>query len=92
MEKCTYCVQRIQTAKIHAKNEYQTLRDGEIQTACQQTCPTGAITFGDLNNRDSAVRRLSRTDRRYQLLAELGIQPRTMYLAKIRNPNPEMHG
>ncbi len=92
MEKCTYCVQRIQTAKIHAKNEYRTLRDGEIQTACQQTCPTGAITFGDLNNRDSAVRRLSRTDRRYQLLAELGIQPRTMYLAKIRNPNPEMHG
>jgi Fe-S-cluster-containing dehydrogenase component/anaerobic selenocysteine-containing dehydrogenase len=92
MEKCTYCVQRIQTGKIRAKNEYRTLRDGEVQTACQQTCPTGAIVFGDLNNRDSRVRALQRTDRRYQLLAELGVQPRTMYLAKIRNPNPEMHG
>ncbi len=92
MEKCTYCVQRIQTAKIVAKNEYRTVRDGEIQTACQQSCPTGAIVFGDLNDRDSAVRRLAQTDRRYLLLAELGTQPRTTYLAKIRNPNPEMHG
>lgn len=92
MEKCTYCVQRIQTGKIIAKNEYRTVRDGEIQSACQQTCPTGAIVFGDLNDRESAVRRLVRTDRRYQLLAELGTQPRTSYLAKIRNPNPEMHG
>ncbi len=92
MEKCTYCVQRIQNAKIHAKNEYRTVRDGEIQTACQQTCPTGAIVFGDMNDRESAVHRLMRTDRRYQLLAELGTQPRTTFLAKIRNPNPEMHG
>jgi molybdopterin-containing oxidoreductase family iron-sulfur binding subunit len=68
------------------------VRDGEIQTACQQSCPTGAIVFGDLNDRDSAVRRLAQTDRRYLLLAELGTQPRTTYLAKIRNPNPEMHG
>lgn len=92
MEKCTYCVQRIQEAKIKAKNEYRKIRDGELMTACQQTCPTGSITFGDLNNRESAVRQLARTDRRYRLLAELGTQPRTTYLAKIRNPNPEMHG
>jgi len=92
MEKCTYCVQRIQEGKIKAKNEYRKVRDGEILTACQQTCPTGSITFGDLNNRESAVRQLARTDRRYALLAELGTQPRTTYLAKIRNPNPEMHG
>jgi molybdopterin-containing oxidoreductase family iron-sulfur binding subunit len=92
MEKCTYCVQRIQEAKIKAKNEYRKIRDGELLTACQQTCPTGSITFGDLNNRESAVRQLARTDRRYRLLAELGTQPRTTYLAKIRNPNPEMHG
>ena len=92
MEKCTYCVQRIQEAKIKAKNEYRKIREGELLTACQQTCPTGSITFGDLNNRESAVRQLARTDRRYGLLAELGTKPRTSYLAKIRNPNPEMHG
>ncbi|MDP3276681.1 MAG: Fe-S-cluster-containing hydrogenase [Deltaproteobacteria bacterium] len=92
MEKCTYCVQRIQEGKIKAKNEYRKVRDGEIQTACQQTCPAGAITFGDLNDPQAAVAHLVRTDRRYRLLAELGTKPRTTYLAKIRNPNSEMHG
>jgi len=90
MEKCSYCVQRIQSAKIRSKREYRELRDGEIRTACQQTCPADAITFGDLNDPKSQVTRWSRTDRRFGLLAELGTRPRTTYLGKVRNPNPEM--
>jgi molybdopterin-containing oxidoreductase family iron-sulfur binding subunit len=90
MEKCTYCVQRIQSGKIVAKREDRHLRDGEINTACAQTCPADAIVFGDLNDRNSRVAQLARTDRRYKLLGELGTQPRTTYLADIRNPNPEM--
>jgi Fe-S-cluster-containing dehydrogenase component/anaerobic selenocysteine-containing dehydrogenase len=90
MEKCTYCVQRIQSAKIRAKREYRELRDGEIRTACQQTCPAEAIVFGDVNDLNTNVSRLTRTDRRFGLLAELGTRPRTTYLGKVRNPNPEM--
>ena len=90
MEKCTYCVQRIQSAKIRAKREYRELRDGEISTACQQTCPADAIVFGDLNDSNSRVTRLVRGERRYGLLADLGTRPRTTYLGKVRNPNPEM--
>ncbi len=90
MEKCSYCVQRIQATKIHAKREYRDVQDGEIRTACQQTCPAQAITFGDVNDARSAVTRLSRTDRRFGLLAELGTRPRTTYLGKVRNVNPEM--
>ena len=90
MEKCTYCVQRIQSAKIRSKRENRSLRDGEIRSACQQTCPADAIVFGDLNDPHSAVTRWSRTDRRYGLLADLGTRPRTTHLGKIRNPNPEM--
>jgi molybdopterin-containing oxidoreductase family iron-sulfur binding subunit len=92
MEKCTYCVQRIQGRKIEAKRENRELRDGEITTACAQACPADAITFGDLNLRGSRVSELARTDRRYKLLGEIGTQPRTTYLARIRNPNPEMQG
>ncbi len=90
MEKCTYCVQRIQSAKIKAKREYRELRDGEIRTACQQTCPADAIVFGNVNDPASAVSKWSRTDRRFGLLAELGTRPRTTYLGKVRNLKPEM--
>jgi molybdopterin-containing oxidoreductase family iron-sulfur binding subunit len=90
MEKCTYCVQRIQSAKIRAKRELRELRDGEIATACQQTCPADAIVFGDVNDPSSRVTRSSRADRRFSLLADLGTRPRTTYLGKVRNPNPEM--
>ena len=92
MEKCTYCVQRIQTAKISAKRDNRPLRPDEITVACQQSCPSQAITFGDLNDDRSRVHALARNERGYKLLAEIGTQPRTSYLAKIRNPNPEMHG
>jgi len=90
MEKCTYCVQRIQSSKIRAKRELRELKDQEIRTACQQTCPADAIVFGDINDANSLVTRWTRTDRRYGLLQELGTRPRTTYLGKVRNPNPEM--
>jgi molybdopterin-containing oxidoreductase family iron-sulfur binding subunit len=89
MEKCTYCVQRIQNAKIKAKNERRPLADGEIQTACQQVCPARAIVFGDLSDKQAAVAKLAADNRAYGMLAELNIKPRTSYLARIRNPNPE---
>jgi molybdopterin-containing oxidoreductase family iron-sulfur binding subunit len=90
MEKCSYCVQRIQASKLRAKREYKEMRDGDVKTACQQTCPADAIVFGDLNDPNSQVTKLTRTDRRFGLLAELGTRPRTTYLGKVRNPNPEM--
>ncbi len=92
MEKCTYCVQRIQSARIVAKRDNRPIREGEIVTACQQTCPAAAITFGDLNDDHARVHLAARNERGYKLLAEIGTQPRTTYLAKVRNPNPEMHG
>jgi molybdopterin-containing oxidoreductase family iron-sulfur binding subunit len=90
MEKCSYCVQRIQSAKIRAKREYRELKDGEIRTACQQTCPADAIVFGDVNDPNSHVTHASRQDRRFGLLDSLGTRPRTTYLGKVRNPNTEM--
>jgi len=88
MEKCTYCVQRINEGKRRAKLEGRAVRDGEVKTACQETCPAEAITFGNLNDPESAVVRAKRSPRDYALLAELNNQPRTTYLAKVRNPNP----
>ncbi len=90
MEKCTYCVQRIEAAKITAKNEKRPIEDGEIKTACQQTCPTQAIVFGDLNDKNSKVARLQEEKRAYGMLAEINTKPRTFYLARVRNPNPEL--
>jgi molybdopterin-containing oxidoreductase family iron-sulfur binding subunit len=90
MEKCSYCIQRIQSAKLRAKRELREVHDGEIKTACQQTCPAGAIVFGDVNDPNSQVTTWSRVDRRFGLLQELGTRPRTTYLGKVRNPNPEM--
>ncbi len=90
MEKCTYCVQRIQSEKISAKRDDRELKDGDIVTACQSACPTGAIVFGDLNDPQSRVADRAKVDRKYKLLAELGTRPRTTYLARIRNTNPAM--
>jgi molybdopterin-containing oxidoreductase family iron-sulfur binding subunit len=92
MEKCSYCVQRIQEGKIAARRDGRPLRDGDIRTACQQACPSGCITFGDLNDPTSRIAKTVKQDRQYKLLPEIGTQPRTSYLAKIRNPNPEMNG
>ncbi len=90
MEKCTYCVQKIQGAKIRAKNDRRTLVDGEIVTACQAACPTEAIVFGDLNDAKSRVARLQGERRQYELLDELNDKPRTRFLARVRNPNPDL--
>jgi molybdopterin-containing oxidoreductase family iron-sulfur binding subunit len=90
MEKCTYCVQRIQSAKIASKREKRKLRDGDVRTACQTACPADAIVFGDLNDRTSNISRLAPVEHTFTVLEELNTKPRTTYLAKIRNPNPEL--
>jgi MoCo/4Fe-4S cofactor protein with predicted Tat translocation signal len=88
MEKCTYCIQRIRTTQIAADRDNRPIADGEIVTACQQSCPTQAIIFGDRNKTDSAVARRKNTPIDYVLLEELNTLPRTSYGALIRNPNP----
>jgi Fe-S-cluster-containing dehydrogenase component len=90
MEKCTYCVQRINAARINAEIENRPLGGDEVVTACQASCPTRAIVFGSLNDPRSAVARAKASPRNYALLAELNTRPRTTYLAKLRNPNPEI--
>jgi molybdopterin-containing oxidoreductase family iron-sulfur binding subunit len=92
MEKCTYCVQRINQARITAEKGHRRIRDGEVVTACQQACPSHAIEFGDLNDERSEVVGRKADPRNYALLAELGTRPRTTYLALVRNPNPELVG
>ncbi len=88
MEKCTYCVQRIRYAEIRSQDEDRDIRDGEIKTACQQSCPTQAIIFGDINDPNSRVSKLKAEKLDYALLAELNTRPHTTYLAELRNPNP----
>jgi molybdopterin-containing oxidoreductase family iron-sulfur binding subunit len=92
MEKCTYCVQRINAARIQAKKEDRQIRDGEVVTACQAACPTQAIVFGNINDPQSQVARLKAEARNYGLLTELNTQPRTTYLARVHNPNPALVG
>ncbi len=90
MEKCTYCVQRINHARIQAKLEDRVIKDGEVQTACQTACPSQAITFGNINDPEAAVAKLKKEPREYGILEDLNTRPRTTYLAVVRNPNPEI--
>jgi len=90
MEKCTYCVQRINYVRIRAEREGRPVRDGEILTACQQVCPAEALVFGDTNDPHSRVAQLKKEARNYALLGELNTRPRTTYLGAIRNVNPEL--
>src|SRR5580704_16122017 len=90
MEKCTYCIQRITQHRIDSERDGRTIQDGELQTACQQSCPANAITFGNINDPNSRVSKLKAITRNYSLLADLNTRPRTTYLAEIRNPNPDL--
>jgi MoCo/4Fe-4S cofactor protein with predicted Tat translocation signal len=90
MEKCTYCVQRINERRIDAERADSTIKEGDLQTACQQSCPANAIVFGNLNDPGSQVNKWKAQARNYSLLGELNTRPRTTYLAEVRNPNPEL--
>ena len=90
MEKCTYCVQRINKARVKAREEDRKINDGDITTACEQVCPTGSIVFGDVNDPNSKVNKLKSSERNYHVLAGLNLKPRTTYLAEIRNPNEKI--
>jgi molybdopterin-containing oxidoreductase family iron-sulfur binding subunit len=92
MEKCSYCVQRIQEAKISTEKQGRRIRDGEILTACQQVCPTQAIAFGDLNDPNSQVAKQQALKRNYGLLDDLNTKPRTTYLGYVRNTNEALRG
>ena len=90
MEKCTYCVQRINAARIEAEKADRAIVDGEIVTACQAACPTEAIVFGNLNDSNSAVTHAAANKLNYSLLGELDTRPRTTYQAAVRNPHPAL--
>jgi Fe-S-cluster-containing dehydrogenase component len=89
MEKCSYCIQRVRQAEIGADVEGRRVVDGEVVTACQAACPTRAISFGDMNDSSSEVKRWKDSPLHYSLLADLNTQPRTTYLAALRNPHPD---
>jgi len=90
MEKCSYCVQRIQEVKIRADKEDRDIRDGEIRTACQQACPTDAIVFGNINDRNSQVAKIKTDSRSYGVLADINTRPRTTYVAGVLNINDDL--
>ena len=90
MEKCTYCVQRIEAAKIVADKENRAIRDGDVVTACQQVCPTDAIVFGNMNDKGSKVAKRKAKERDYEVLSDLNYRPRTTYTAGVINPHPEL--
>jgi molybdopterin-containing oxidoreductase family iron-sulfur binding subunit len=90
MEKCTYCVQRINAVRIQSEIDGREIRDGEIVTACQSVCPVKAFTFGDISKKDSAVSQQKALPLNYGILTELNTRPRTTYLAAVRNPNPAL--
>jgi molybdopterin-containing oxidoreductase family iron-sulfur binding subunit len=90
MEKCTYCVQRISRARRESKRSDTPIPDDAVVTACQAACPTRAITFGDLNNKNANLNKLRHQRHHYALLRHLGTRPRTTYLARLRNPNPQL--
>lgn len=92
MEKCSFCIQRVRETNIRTNIENRPIEDGEVLTACQQACPTGAIVFGDISDPNTKVSKVRQNDRRYNMLAELNTKPRTSYLGRIRNPNPELEG
>ena len=87
MEKCTFCIQRVHEGRLQAEKEDRLLRDGEVLTACQQACPTNAIIFGDIRNKDSLVSKLKQEPHNYGMLTELNVYPRVTYLGKVHNPN-----
>ena len=90
MEKCSFCLQRISAAKIEAKRERREVRDGDVKTACQQSCPADAIQFGRIDDPASRVTRSKENERNYELLTGLDTRPRVSYLAGLRNPHPEL--
>jgi molybdopterin-containing oxidoreductase family iron-sulfur binding subunit len=90
MEKCTYCVQRISAARIRAKEQNRTIRDGEVKTACQEACPANTIVFGMVSDANAEVSKLKSHPLDFSMLGQLNTRPRTTYGAKLRNPNPPM--
>jgi molybdopterin-containing oxidoreductase family iron-sulfur binding subunit len=92
MEKCSFCIQRIQAGKLQAKLENRKVKDGDVKTACQQSCPADAIIFGDVNDKNSEIAKLFNNERSYVLLEEYNVQPSVSYMTKIRNVDEDLAG